>query len=42
MICDLLREAVADPDTHAIERALIEDVPGDHPFVAPETAGGRT
>jgi hypothetical protein len=47
-ISDLLGDAVADRDTDAIERPLIERVPGSPPFVAPgtfvapETTGGRT
>jgi hypothetical protein len=39
-IRDLLRDAVADRDTDAIERSLNERVPGNPPFVAPETFVG--
>jgi len=39
-IRDLLGDAVADRDTDAIKRPLSERVPGNPPFVAPETSVG--
>jgi hypothetical protein len=41
-ISDLLGEAVADRDTDAIERPLIERVHATPPLVVPEKTGGRT
>jgi len=41
VVRDLLGDAVANPDTDAIERTLTEAVPGTSPFIAPESTGGR-
>jgi hypothetical protein len=38
---DLLDDAVANPDTDAIEQILIEGMPGALPFIAPERTGER-